>query len=182
MAESRNFRSALNGFNREDVVRYIEAMNNKHNTLVNQLKSEKQSLADELAALRAAPAEETVSAAEYANILQERDELLARLEQLQAEAAEAAHKNIAEEELAAYRRAEQVEREAKERAQQMYRQAAATLADTTVKVNDSAALLDTMSRRVSQQLSELQAAVAGSRITLQEAAITIAAIESGDAE
>ena len=46
----------------------------------------------------------------------------------------------------------------------------------------SAALLDTMSRRVSQQLSELQAAVAGSRATLQAAAVTIAAIESGDAE
>ena len=79
MAESRNFRSALNGFNREDVVRYIETMNNKHTALVNQLKSEKQSLADELAALKAAPAEETVSAAEYASLLQERDELLARL-------------------------------------------------------------------------------------------------------
>jgi hypothetical protein len=176
MAESRNFRSALNGFNREDVVRYIEAMNNKHNTLVNQLKSEKQSLADELAALRAAPAEETVSAAEYARVLQERDELLARLEQLQTEAAEAAHKNIAEEELAAYRRAEQVEREAKERTQQMYRQAAATLADANVKVADSALLLDTMSGKLTQQLNELQTAVAGSRAILQDAANAIAAI------
>jgi hypothetical protein len=62
MAEARTFRSALNGFNREDVVRYIEAMNIKHTTLVNQLKSEKQSLAEELQALKAAPAEATVSA------------------------------------------------------------------------------------------------------------------------
>ena len=104
------------------------------------------------------------------------------MDELKEACANQTQQNIAEAELAAYRRAEQVEREAKERAQQMYRQAAATLADTTVKVNDSAALLDTMSRRVSQQLSELQAAVAGSRATLQAAAVTIAAIESGDAE
>ena len=176
MAESRNFRSALNGFNREDVVRYIETMNNKHTALVNQLKSEKQSLADELAALKAAPMEETVSAADYAALLQERDELLARLEQLQAEAAEAAHKNIAEEELAAYRRAEQAERAAKERSQQMYRQAAAMLADATVKVGASATLLDTLAGSVTAQLNKLQAAVADSRATMLDTADAIAAI------
>jgi SMC interacting uncharacterized protein involved in chromosome segregation len=176
MAESRNFRSALNGFNREDVVRYIESMNTKHTALVNQLKSEKQSLADELDALKTAPAEETVSAAEYTALLQERDELLARLEQLQAEAAEAAHKNIAEEELAAYRRAEQAERAAKERSQQMYRQAAAMLADATVKVGASATLLDTLAGSVTAQLNKLQAAVADSRTTMQETAEAIAAI------
>ena len=82
MAEARTFRSALNGFNREDVVRYIEAMNIKHTTLVNQLKSEKQSLAEELQALKAAPAEATVSAAEYDAVVQERDALLERLESL----------------------------------------------------------------------------------------------------
>ena len=47
MAEARIFRSALNGFNREDVVRYIESLNAKHTALVNQLTSEKQSLATE---------------------------------------------------------------------------------------------------------------------------------------
>ena len=182
MAESRTFRSALNGFNREDVVRYIESLNTKHTTLVNQLNSEKQSLANELEELRNLLAQPTVSDEEHAAVVRERDALRAELDELKEACANQTQQNITEAELAAYRRAEQVEREAKERAQQMYRQAAATLADTTVKVNDSAALLDTMSRRVSQQLSELQAAVAGSRATLQAAAVTIAAIESGDAE
>ena len=52
MAESHNFRTALNGFKREDVVRYIEYLNSKHNTLVNQLRTENQALQDELDALR----------------------------------------------------------------------------------------------------------------------------------
>ena len=178
MAEARNFRSALNGFNREDVVRYIEAMNTKHTTLVNQLRSEKQSLADELQTLKAAPAAATVSIEEYEAVLQERDALLAQLETLQSEAADTARKNIAEEELAAYRRAEQAERAAKERSQQMYRQAAAALADANAKVADSALLLDTLSGKLALHMSELQAAVAGSRATLQDTANAIAAIGS----
>ena len=176
MAESRNFRSALNGFNREDVVRYIETINNKHTALVNQLKSEKQSLSDELQALKAAPAETTVSAAEYDAVVQERDALLAQLETLRAEATDAARKNIAEEELAAYRRAEQAERAAKERSQQMYLQAAATLADANAKVADSAALMDALSGKLTLQMSELQAAVAAGRATLRDTADAIAAI------
>ena len=53
MSQSHNFRSALGGFNREDVVRYIEYINSKNTSAVNQLKSENQSLKDELNALRA---------------------------------------------------------------------------------------------------------------------------------
>lgn len=40
MPAQQNFRTAFNGFNREDVVHYIEYLNAKHITEVNQLKSE----------------------------------------------------------------------------------------------------------------------------------------------
>ena len=40
MAAQMNFRTALNGFNRDDVVRYIEYLNAKHIAQVNQLNSE----------------------------------------------------------------------------------------------------------------------------------------------
>ena len=40
MSAPQNFRSAFNGFNREDVVRYLEYINTKHTTQVNQLNSE----------------------------------------------------------------------------------------------------------------------------------------------
>jgi chromosome segregation ATPase len=40
MASTKNFRSALNGFNREDVVHYIEYLNAKHNSELQQLTAE----------------------------------------------------------------------------------------------------------------------------------------------
>ena len=58
MAVPQNFRTALNGFNREDVVRYIEFLNAKHTAEVNQLTSELEFLRGKLAqAQDAAPAE-----------------------------------------------------------------------------------------------------------------------------
>ena len=104
MAEARIFRSALNGFNREDVVRYIESLNAKHTALVNQLTSEKQSLATDLESLRGRAYNQTVSLADYETVVRERDALLAQLDALRTEAA-AARKNVEEDELAAYRRA-----------------------------------------------------------------------------
>lgn len=44
MAQQQKFRSALNGFNREDVVRYIEYINAKHTAQINQLTSEAEFL------------------------------------------------------------------------------------------------------------------------------------------
>lgn len=40
MANTFNFRSAFNGFNREDVVHYIEYINSNHNNQMNQLKAD----------------------------------------------------------------------------------------------------------------------------------------------
>ena len=48
MASPQNFRSAFNGFNREDVVHYLEYINSKHNTLVNQLTEENEQLRAQL--------------------------------------------------------------------------------------------------------------------------------------
>ena len=58
MAAPQNFRSAFNGFNREDVVHYIEYTNSRHETQLAQLRSELQSAQEELEALRSAPAPE----------------------------------------------------------------------------------------------------------------------------
>lgn len=133
MAVQQNFRSAFNGFNREDVVHYIEYLNSKHTAELNQLKSEieylqgrvalegndyleseetiaqqaaqiqelqeqNQALAEELEALRTAPAqpeaqpldEETDAPAEELtvqpeNITAEQDDLAAQIEAVTAE-------------------------------------------------------------------------------------------------
>ena len=42
MAAAKHFRSAFNGFNREDVVNYIEYLNNQHNSQVEQLNNQLQ--------------------------------------------------------------------------------------------------------------------------------------------
>ena len=52
MNEPQTFRSAFNGFHREDVVNHIAYMTTKHETAVNQLRSENEALRTELAELR----------------------------------------------------------------------------------------------------------------------------------
>ena len=52
MNEPQTFRSAFNGFHREDVVNHIAYMTNKHETLTAQLRSENEALRAELEELR----------------------------------------------------------------------------------------------------------------------------------
>ena len=63
MDAPQNFRTAINGFRREDVVRYLEYLNAKHTAEVNQLSSETdtlrqqlQDLQNELSACKEVPA------------------------------------------------------------------------------------------------------------------------------
>lgn len=52
MNEPQTFRSAFNGFHREDVVNHIAYMTTKHETLVKELRSENDTLRNELEDLR----------------------------------------------------------------------------------------------------------------------------------
>ena len=58
MANFQNFRSALGGFNRQDVVNYIEYMNQKHRSEVEQLNNQLSAAREEIAALKAAVPQE----------------------------------------------------------------------------------------------------------------------------
>ncbi len=71
MADMQNFRSALGGFNREDVVHYIEYLNRKNTNLVNQLRSENQELQAELSTLRSAAASQSEAPARIAALEEE---------------------------------------------------------------------------------------------------------------
>jgi chromosome segregation ATPase len=177
MTPVHNFRSAFHGFNREDVVRYIEYQNTKHTDLVNQLRNENKALLEELNALRSATAQaDTNLAAQLEEVTAQRDAALAELEQLRAEAAAAPSVDLAKEELEAYRRAEQAERAAKERAAQLYRQATGTLADATVHVDTAAGQFRQIAERVNTHMNELQAAVESSKNALLEASDILCAI------
>ena len=156
MAETHRFRSALGGFNREDVVRYIEYLNNKHTDQVNQLTSEVEFLRQQLERTQANTPVEAPS--------------------------EPAVQNFTEAELEAYRRAERTERNARERAEQIYRQATGTLADATALVDDAAGRLGTMADSVKEQLSQLQSAIETSKASLKDAAAIMSTIRPEDTE
>ena len=186
MASAQNFRSALHGFNREDVVHYIEYLNSKHTGAINQLKSENQTLADELEGLRAQgdlKAECALLREENQQLQQQCEDLTAEIEKLQAQLEEAQQfAPLAEEELEAYRRAEKAERAARERARQIYCQATGALADATTQVDDAAEHFKILSQRISAQMSDLQATVERSKNALLGAAATMYTIAPAESE
>ena len=53
MAAPQNFRSAFNGFNRQDVVHYLEYINTKHQDQINSLTAETEDLHRQLEELQA---------------------------------------------------------------------------------------------------------------------------------
>ena len=152
MADFQNFRSALHGFNRQDVVNYIEYINKKHNSQVEQLNTQLQNV---LEALNRIPAQDS-------GLQEQLDAALERCAQLEEElAAKAASaENV---ELEVYRRAERAERKAQERAAQIYAQANAVLAEATTKVAAASGEMDAvvaeLSARMDASKQELQAAM-----------------------
>ena len=172
----QTFRSALNGFNREDVVRYLEYINAQHTTELNQLRSELEYLrSKEVPVFENTELIEQQAARirELFDLCKAQEEIIAQLTK-RLETVPAA--GNAEAELEAYRRAERAERTAQERADQITSQVNAALADATVKVDEAAAMVSRMADHVSSQLAEFQSAVTSSKQALQDAAATLYAI------
>ena len=162
----------------------VQNFRTKHNAALNQLKAEKQDMAEELDALRAKPDLE----AEFAQLQEENAALAAQVAELTTQV-EALNNQLADaqqivpladEELEAYRRAEKAERTARERAKQIYCQATGALADATAQVDDAAEHYKILSQRITEQLSELQATVEHSKNALQGAAATMYTIRPTD--
>ena len=179
----QTFRSAFNGFNREDVVHYIEYLNAQHAAEITQLRSEldflrgnapqdtpavNESASGELIEQQAARIRELFDQckAQEETIVQ----LTAQLNAAQTEThGTALNKSAANEELEAYRRAERIEREARERAELVYFQANGVLADATSKVDSISSDITDMADQVMRQLTQLQMAVSSSKQALQDA-------------
>ena len=196
MSAPAKFRSAFNGFNREDVVHYLEYINTKHNNQISQLSAENQELRT---ALEQRPEEDQTELVESLQnqctdlteqLEAERNrcaELTARLEALQAQCdalsqqtppAEPAEvmSALATEELEAYRRAERIEREARERAELVYFQANGVLKEASAKVDGISADITDMADQVMLQLTQLQIAVSSSKQALQDASSIMSSI------
>jgi len=181
----QTFRSAFNGFNREDVVHYIEYLNAQHAAEVNQLRSELEFLrnsAQQQPAAEECPDSTLIEAQanrirELFDKCKEQEQTIAELTaRLEESVQPAAFKSCTEEELEAYRRAERAERLARERAEQVYHRTNAILSDATAKVDEAAAAMSRMTDHVSGQLTQLQDAVSGSKQALYDAAAAMYAI------
>lgn len=192
MAAPQNFRSALNGFNREDVVHYLEYINTKHQNQVNQLTAEAEELRTQLEAAQSRLAWNPGLEEKLAAMTRERDELRDQLEALQQrcngleeetkdepEVVEQQQESVmytAADELEAYRRAERTERMARERAELVYHQTNGVLSEATAKVDCVADEITGMADQVMAQLTQLQVAVSNSKQALQDAASIMNAI------
>ena len=198
MSAPQNFRSAFNGFNRDDVVKYLEYINSRHHAQVNQLTGENEYLRQQLEAAQAAPgAQEELQRlqelcasqqAELEELRAVRTSMEARCSGMEKELEEAQEaRRRAEEaqstaqcgvaqELEAYRRAERMEREARERSEQIYRQTNSVLADATVQLEDATGGIFELADQVMGQLEQLRSAVDRSKQALKNASDTMYAI------
>ena len=176
MDAPQSFRSAFNGFNRQDVVHYLEYINTKHQTQVNELTAEADDLRRQLEDLQAKTTQIAELEAQLAAMTEERNALHTQLEQMQA--AEVVQEPRPEmdggsqvaDELDSYRRAQQGERSARERAELVYHQANGVLNEAIAKVDTATAEITAKTDEAMSQLTQLQMAVSTSKQALQDAA------------
>ena len=175
MSEPYSFRSAINGFNRTDVVNFIESLCTEHQRALREKTQQLGRVQEERDRLEAGTLElQQTRGRLEARILEleealrvcesERDELLAAppaptvAEAPPAEAEPAAPKPD-ELELAAYRRAEQAERNAVVRANGIHAQLDAMLAQARAAYDGSCAELDRIGGQITEDLSRMQSVV-----------------------
>lgn len=175
MDQPTQFRSAFNGFHRDDVVRYLEFINNKHSSQVAQLNNE-------LELLRAKQPEDSGRVSELeqqvSDLTGENAELKARVAELE-EALRQAKDSVPvavpaaqprnDLELETYRRAERVERVAKERARQISEQTNAALSSAFDRVTAASGQFSEAVEQVVTQLNLLQSAMDSSNQAFKDA-------------
>ena len=144
---TETFRTSLNGFNRTDVVQFIQKMTTNHEKELKTLREENEKSSEALELLRNDQARLEAQNAELTEKLAALEAQNAELtEKLAAKAAESSpapaaaqaapvSAQIAEHELAAYRRAEGMERKARERAEATTKLLKGVFAKATDRLN-----------------------------------------------
>ncbi len=177
MASPQNFRSAFNGFNREDVVRYLEYINARHQSQTNQLSEEVNELRARLAERESTPAEPQLQEA-YDALKEQYEALQSRFAALEERCAclnvQLEQKNLPslhqeQRELEAYRQAERIQQEAKDRAELVYFQANTVLSEAAARVDGACGDITGLTDQVMSQITQLQVAISASKQALQEA-------------
>lgn len=164
MAAPQRFRTAFRGFHREDVVSYIEYLNNQHTAQVEQLRNQ----------LQDASSKACTDATE--ELRSQLDAALQRCRELEEKLA-GVEANTAEKELETYRRAERAERQANERARQIYDRANAALNDATQMAESAAEKVGQIADSTVAQLRAYQASISATADSFREAAATLYAVK-----
>ena len=158
MAQMQQFRSSLNGFNREDVVGYIEYLNNFYTNQIQQLNNQLQ------AALAKAPAQEET------DLRAQLDEALARCDALEKQLAEKSGN------------CETAERMATARVQQLYAQANAILAEAALMAEKAAAQVVATAQQASLQVQTYHESVLSAKENFQKTAASLSALRCEENE
>lgn len=185
MAELQTFRTAFNGFNREDVVRYIEYINTRHNDQVTQLNVEIEELRAQLSQAQSEPVKDEAMELRLEQAESRCAELEAELAEANAMLEEAladrqTSQTTAADELEAYRRAERAERMARDRAELLCNQANAALAEATTLVDHAASQLGDMANNIAAEMNAFRDAVIGTKSVLADAAAAMYAVKPCD--
>ena len=165
MAATQRFRSAFNGFNREDVVIYIEYLNDHQAAQVQQLNNQLQE------------AKGSVSADTVAALQAQLDAALQRCAEQEAQLISKQEDTVTKE-LEAYRRAEEAERKANARAQEIYAQAKTALEDATTMAAAAAEEFNQVADRTTQQLKEYQSSISATVGSFKAAAASLNAVKA----
>lgn len=178
MSLDQNFRSAINGFNRSDVVNYIEESTIAQEKTLRQLR-------DEVAKLRAAMDKLRSEKDELAEALAAAKEVPAAPETAPAQPvpAEPAHLPPCvpgELELGAYRRAESVERNARLRARKLCRQVNEIIENASAKMVESTDDVQTLMQDLSINLRRLTDTFAALKLTFDDTSSAFESIDSMD--
>ena len=155
MPPVQRFRSAFNGFNRSDVVQYIEYLNNHYETKIQQLTNQLQN---------------ATASAEG----RELEDLRAKCAKLEAQLAQQIPSDNAE--LESYRRAEKAERLANERAQRIYEKTNAALAEACAKAEEAANQVSAAAEQATAQFKVYEQSVLDAKATFRETVDSLYAI------
>ena len=195
MADFSKFRTAVSGFNRTDVVNYIESASMEHQKALRKLTGERDKLAAENAQLQtqltglqarliqvqadndalseqvSTLAQEGSARAEAAAQPQPAPEAGPIEEEPAAETPEppAQEPSLTEKELTAYRRAEQTERNAAVRARRIYTQLSNLCEDARSRYLDSGEEIAALASDLSTGLARLQDAFAEVQVIFDDA-------------
>ena len=168
------FRTAVGGFNRMDVVSYIESLSLQNQQTLKKLQEENSDLRRQIAQYEAASApselEEAVAEPETVELEVPEAEAIAHAEPETA--------SLKEQELAAYRRAEAAERTARTRASQLNQSVDEIFSEALSRFDNSGSEANALCEDLLSSYSRLQEALADIRVIYDETVAQLQALQA----